>query len=107
MKPTFDHSEALRLVKQGVPIDEVAGKFGVQRQTIYGIIRSKGVPTGVRAQMRNERIAGETDRHVRERVFAHRFSGDLADDRYVRRDPCPKCGVRGDIGCKHNPKGEE
>lgn len=19
----------------------------------------------------------------------------------VRRDPCPRCGVRGDIGCKH------
>lgn len=19
----------------------------------------------------------------------------------VHRDPCPKCGVRGDIGCKH------
>ena len=21
----------------------------------------------------------------------------------VRRDPCFKCGVRGDIGCKHQP----
>lgn len=20
---------------------------------------------------------------------------------HVQRDPCPKCGVRGDIGCKH------
>lgn len=20
---------------------------------------------------------------------------------HVSRDPCPKCGVRGDIGCKH------
>lgn len=23
--------------------------------------------------------------------------------RKVRRDPCPRCGVRGDIGCKHRP----
>ncbi|HQS98093.1 MAG TPA: hypothetical protein PK823_16545 [Novosphingobium sp.] len=22
-------------------------------------------------------------------------------DTYVNRDPCPKCGVRGDIGCRH------
>jgi len=21
---------------------------------------------------------------------------------HVNRDPCPKCGVRGDVGCKHN-----
>lgn len=21
----------------------------------------------------------------------------------VTRDPCPKCGVRGDLGCKHRP----
>lgn len=20
---------------------------------------------------------------------------------HISRDPCPKCGVRGDIGCKH------
>lgn len=20
---------------------------------------------------------------------------------HVDRDPCPKCGVRGDVGCKH------
>lgn len=23
----------------------------------------------------------------------------------VRRDPCPRCGVRGDIGCKHTVRG--
>ena len=22
---------------------------------------------------------------------------------YVERDPCPRCGVRGDIGCRHRP----
>jgi len=22
---------------------------------------------------------------------------------YVSRDPCQRCGVRGDIGCRHNP----
>lgn len=25
----------------------------------------------------------------------------LADSLWVSRDPCPKCGVRADIGCKH------
>ena len=25
---------------------------------------------------------------------------DVAD-LIVNRDPCPKCGVRGDLGCKH------
>lgn len=26
---------------------------------------------------------------------------DAAISRAVSRDPCPKCGVRGDIGCRH------
>ena len=25
----------------------------------------------------------------------------IANARRVSRDPCPRCGVRGDIGCKH------
>jgi len=23
---------------------------------------------------------------------------------HVDRDPCPKCGIRGDIGCKHKKR---
>jgi hypothetical protein len=23
---------------------------------------------------------------------------------YVSRDPCPKCGVRADLGCKHTKR---
>lgn len=26
----------------------------------------------------------------------------MANANYVSRDPCPRCGVRGDIGCKHS-----
>lgn len=37
----------------------------------------------------------------------HRVEGPAADDvarLVVSRDPCPRCGVRGDVGCRHRPK---
>lgn len=103
MKPTFDHSQALKMMKKGVPIAKVAEHFKVQKQTIYAILRTQGISIGVRRQLRNSRIMGETDRIVERKSF----TGDLDDHRYVRRDPCLKCGVRGDIGCKHFPKGAD
>lgn len=30
------------------------------------------------------------------------FRGDLPVDRYIDRNPCGFCGVRADIGCRHN-----
>ncbi|QEH79920.1 hypothetical protein EIK56_17985 [Sphingomonas sp. C8-2] len=30
------------------------------------------------------------------------FRGDLPPERYLDRDPCPRCGVRGDLGCAHS-----
>jgi hypothetical protein len=33
---------------------------------------------------------------------AHAFRGDLPPERYVDRTPCGFCGVRGDVGCRHN-----
>lgn len=35
-------------------------------------------------------------------VGAH-FRGDVPLDRLVDRDPCWKCGVRADVGCRHRP----
>jgi hypothetical protein len=31
------------------------------------------------------------------------FRGDVPLDQYVDRDPCPRCAVRADVGCKHRP----
>lgn len=30
------------------------------------------------------------------------FRGDLPPERYLHRDPCPRCGVRADVGCRHS-----
>jgi len=30
------------------------------------------------------------------------FRGDLPPERYVDRNPCCRCGVRADIGCRHS-----
>lgn len=32
------------------------------------------------------------------------FRGDLPADRYVDRNPCGFCGVRGDVGCRHSQR---
>lgn len=42
---------------------------------------------------------------IRERRLAAIAEADARIDalRTVPRDPCPKCAVRADIGCKHNP----
>lgn len=36
------------------------------------------------------------------RVLSGIFRGDLPPERYLHRDPCFCCGVRGDVGCRHN-----
>lgn len=44
---------------------------------------------------------GTSRRHQEERAFAHMQERDAALARVVKRDPCPMCGTRSDIGCKH------
>lgn len=38
-------------------------------------------------------------------VAAKKLTALEIEERVVSRDPCPKCGVRGDIGCKHQRVG--
>lgn len=47
----------------------------------------------------------ETNRQRQERQHAAFIAREreIESLRVAPRDPCPKCGVRGDIGCAHNP----
>lgn len=44
---------------------------------------------------------GTSRRHQEERALIHMQSRDEALALVVKRDPCPKCGTRMDVGCKH------
>jgi hypothetical protein len=45
----------------------------------------------------SERAAREMEAHVAVTTARRQFVDSLR----VSRDPCPRCGVRGDVGCKH------
>lgn len=52
---------------------------------------------------RTARKLGMCDVHyTRLRRHGHPTNGPQAEEpRIVERDPCPRCAVRGDIGCRH------
>ena len=100
----FDHDEALKLLKDGVSVAEVAKRYGVTRPAVYSLINTKGVSRGLRAQLRNRGVPGAT-RAATMNYSPGERAKDLPPERYLNRDPCAYCGVRGDIGCKHRREG--
>lgn len=51
--------------------------------------------------MSSERAALPWANNVRRPVI------DLDTIVHVSRDPCPMCGIRGDLGCKHNRRDDQ
>jgi hypothetical protein len=47
------------------------------------------------------RYAAEAAEWMQRSVTKHETKRAFADTLRVSRDPCPMCGVRGDVGCKH------
>ena len=50
---------------------------------------------GISASVRQRHFNSSDPEKVR------RFKGDLPEERYLGRDPCPRCGTRGDMKCGH------
>lgn len=67
----------------------VANSFGVGRQAIYKQLRHGGTLPPYKSGWR----ARGTVPPVRQEPMR------------VDRDPCPRCGVRADIGCRHGSSG--
>ncbi len=84
----YSHSRRVTIIETGQSTARCSGNI---HWSSRGIVR--GPARTAEQAKRPERLA---------RAEAHMFRGDLPADRYVDRDPCGFCGVRGDIGCVHN-----
>jgi hypothetical protein len=74
-------------------VGELASMYGVNRPAIWRRLRAGGVlpryKTGHRVRSKRHRTPTECE--------AARLDLPRVD-----RDPCPRCGVRRDLGCEHN-----
>lgn len=77
-----------------VPVRDIAAEFGVKRPAVYKALRSTGAmpPYGA---ARAEPASPPQRRGSRQ----PRLDPALI----VSRDPCFRCGARGDLGCAHSP----
>lgn len=75
------------MYRNDVDLDIIAALFGVQRPAIYKVLRKTGdLPPYKPSAKRPKR--GET-------------YGKAITHFRVDRDPCPRCGIRRDVGCPH------
>lgn len=90
-------------------VAELAALNDVQRPAIWKRLRAGGIiapyapsHTGGKGRPRGGGMAGYTEnRRERSEAFHDDRRLSLEQPR-VDRDPCPRCGVRGDIGCGHS-----
>lgn len=87
MAPELKQSTALRMWRQGYSRNRIAQDVHVSYATIEKWLREAGL------------ISDEGD------IVRRLGSSTRGPHPVVRvtRDPCPRCGVRADLGCKHRP----
>lgn len=95
--------------RPGTAVAELAARHDVQRPAIWKSLRKGGViapyaprQNGGRGRPRGGGEPGYSEQR-REKSMAYREAIRIEPraDQYVDRDPCERCGVRHDIGCKH------
>jgi DNA-binding MarR family transcriptional regulator len=89
-------------------VGELAALNDVQRPAIWKRLRAGGViapyaqqQSGGKGRPIGGGEYGYTERR-RGRSLAEAARHEPRQDQFVDRDPCPRCGVRGDLGCRHN-----
>ncbi len=90
--PLLDRLEAGRMIR----VEHTGNR---RRVTVLALGLSTGWTVYARGRPRlfvGTAGPGETARPI------EGFRGDLPPERYLDRDPCPRCGVRGDLGCAHS-----
>lgn len=94
--PNYQRNEQIvRAAQSGTTPTELAAEYGVQPPAICKILRRAGINLApARTPTSTQRARVTYDRRT---MAEKREQAPIAVD----RDPCPQCGVRGDIGCKH------
>lgn len=77
------------LWKRGCDAHQIAEIFGVQRPAVYKALRRGGLLPPYR--------------HGERRKSPPRPELPQSEPNFTTRDPCPRCGIRRDLGCNHRP----
>lgn len=64
---------------------------------------TKKVAARIRSAMRANETGIEWEKHIHNRKLSASPEPIYVPAPIADRSPCPRCGVRGDIGCKHQP----
>lgn len=76
----------MKLHDQGLEVDVIAKRVGVDRPAVYKALRRLGILPGYKH---------------REGIHRPALNKELPEIRYENRDPCFWCGSRGDYACGH------
>lgn len=96
------------LYRRGIPVGSIAAQFDVQRPAVWKALRRGGVLPDYkpRKPMGPGRPVGGGEpgyqENRRSRALAKIERRDEAAPAPVNREPCHRCGARGDIGCLHS-----
>lgn len=84
-----------------MPVDAIASKFGVERPAVYKALRRTGALPPYKEGKKHppRKVDGSSAGYAKGRETAPRNPILIPD-----RTPCPRCGVRADIGCRHQGK---
>ena len=110
-------ARAIELYEAGNTTDDIGKVFGVTRAAIGKAMRKAGYPLRRRPGTRvlklarmasaNEHLAAEEVAKIPQRLIhearalARTQENEEILSRVVHRDPCSYCGVRADVGCRH------
>jgi hypothetical protein len=86
-------------------VGQLAAADGVERPAIWRRLRTGGVLPPYKTARTKEYSASYADKNRREIASAKlraQLKASLEATPRASRDPCPRCGTRGDVGCSHH-----
>lgn len=113
-RPQIDASKAIAMAQQGISAPIIAERLGVRTPTVYRAFRKNGFYTKTmkRIECGPESNYPPEGKHKFDRKdeWKNDFDAEereIAARRILPRDPCFRCGARGDVqcGCSKAPVG--
>ena len=102
----IDAAECVKLAKSGLKVRKIAERMGCRPPAVYRALRRGGYATSgmTRRGIGPEANYPPTPKGAYNcsgtaRVDIDAEEAEIAARRIQPRDPCARCGVRGDIGC--------
>jgi hypothetical protein len=87
--------EMCSLFLKGASAADIASRYGVQSPAVWKALRRGGIIADYQARNTSRRVASAPATPLATTAV------QSAPVVRVFRDPCPRCGVRPDVGCRH------